>query len=56
MAKRNERGNQKRTKAFTHKRTNAIRAMDGKKGSAMTHSKASSNPHRPDPTGGKSGS
>lgn len=59
MAKRNERGVQKRTKAFTHKRTNAIKAANpasGKKGSSMSHSKASSNPNRVDPTGGKKGS
>lgn len=56
MAKRNERGVQKRTKAFTHARTNAIKANSGKKGSAMSHSKASTNPHRVDPSGGKKGS
>ena len=45
--------------AFAHKMTNIITkgpAFTGKKGSAFTRSKASTNPNRPDPTGGKKGS
>jgi len=42
---------------MTHKKGNAFKAKQtGKKGSAFTHSKASTNPNRPDPSGGKKGS
>ena len=55
MPKRNQEGRKTAFKAFTHRRTGAIRADNGK-GSAFSRSKASTNPHRPDPAGGKAGS
>lgn len=41
---------------FAHKRTKAIKTIKKGNGSAFTHSKASTNPHRPNPDGGKKGS
>jgi len=49
----------KRTQSFKAKNTRYIAAKNSKasgKGSAFTKSKASTNPNRPDPSGGKAGS
>ena len=57
MAKRNNNKEQTRRSTNAHKSHTAHKAKtSGKKGSAFKKSKASSNPNRPDPTGGKPGS
>jgi len=43
-------------KSTTNKRFMAAKAASGKKGSSIVKSAASTNPNRPDPTGGKAGS
>ena len=58
MKKRNKTGVSKKRSDFAHK-SNAIhkfRKNKGDGGSAFKKSKSSSNPNRPDPTGGKPGS
>ena len=56
MAKRNQTKEQTRRTQNAHKSHNAHKSkMSGKKGSAIKKSKSSSNPNRPDPSGGKPG-
>jgi hypothetical protein len=57
MVKRSATNVATKRRDMTHKISKAVAAKKtGKKGSAVSHSKSSSNPHRPDPSGGKKGS
>lgn len=57
MVKRTGSKVEKSRKDFAKKVSKAIQAKkSGKKGSSFTKSKASTNPNRPDPSGGKVGS
>ncbi len=57
MVKRSATNAASKRREFTQKISKVVQAKkSGKKGSAVSHSKASSNPHRPDPSGGKPGS
>ena len=56
MAKRNQTKEQTRRSQNAHKSHTAHKSkISGKKGSAIKKSKSSSNPNRPDPSGGKPG-
>lgn len=57
MVKRTENRKSTKQREMTHKKSLVFKAkQSGKKGSAFSHSKASTNPYRPDPSGGKKGS
>lgn len=57
MVKRTETKVAGKRREMTHGKSAAFKAAKtGKKGSSFTRSKASTNPNRPDPSGGKKGS
>ncbi len=57
MVKRSATNADAKRRDFTKKISKVIAAKkSGKKGSAISHGKSSTNPSRPDPSGGKPGS
>ena len=56
MVKRSGTNADTKRREFARKITKVIKAKKTGKGSAVSRGKSSTNPHRPDPSGGKAGS